>query len=75
MHRQIRYLTDRAGGVADLRHLENTGMSHLNPEAEKTQTQLVPGILQDAEHTPKSLTRLKTRAIGRMRLAPLAFKA
>ena len=49
-------------------------MSHLNPEAEKTQTQLVPGILQDAEHTPKSLTRLKTRTIGRMRLAPLAFK-
>ena len=50
-------------------------MSHLNPEAEKTQTRLVPGILQDAVHTPKSPTRLKTRTIGRMRLAPLAFKA
>ena len=33
-HRQTRYLTDRAGGVAGLRHLENTGMSHQNPEAQ-----------------------------------------
>ena len=33
-HRETRYLTDRAGGVAGLRHLEKTGMSHQNPEAQ-----------------------------------------
>ena len=33
-HRETRYLTDRAGGVVSLRHLENTGMSHQNPEAQ-----------------------------------------
>ena len=55
-HRQTRYLTDWAGGVAGLRHLENTGMSHQNPEAQQTQTRLVPGILQDAVHTPSCPT-------------------
>ena len=40
---QTRYLTDLAGRVAGLRHLENTGMSYKVPEAQvKLKTQLYP---------------------------------